>query len=130
MKLSSQEAFELSKNLRDLSVSIGNYRFDQWNQLKDEEKKILEDAELSLINASSGMTTLAVGLVLDETQLSYDKLQQITSDAKEAVERLKDISRAITIATAAVSLAGAVISGKPSAIVSTAEDLYNVLKKK
>ena len=129
MKLSSQEAFQLSKSLRDLSVSLGNYRFGKWSQLKDKERKAIEDAEWSLLNASSDIRTVAVGLVLDETQISYDKLQQTTSEAKKIVDRLVEIRKVITIATAAVSLAGAVVSRDPGAIINTAKGLYDAATK-
>ena len=129
MKLSSQEAFQLSKAVRDLSVSLGDYRFGKWDKLVAKQRKAIEDAEWSLLNASSDIRTAAVGLVLDETQLSYEKLQQTTSDAKKTVEQLADIRKAITIATAAVSLAGAIVSRNFGAIVSTAKGLYDAIAK-
>lgn len=129
-KLSSQEAFQLSKSFRDLSVSLGDYRFANWSQLTDKQRKAIEDAEWSLLNASADIRTVAVGLVLDETQLSYEKLQQMTSDAKKTVEQLEDIRKAVTIAVAAVSLAGAVVSRDPGAIVNTAKGLHDAIMKK
>jgi hypothetical protein len=129
-KLTSQEAFLLAKSFRDLSVSIGDYRFANWSHLTDKQRKALEDTEWSLLNASADIRTVAVGLVLDETQLSYEKLQQTTVDAKKAVEQLADIRKAITIATAAVSLAGAVVSQDFGAIVNTAKGLNDAIMKK
>lgn len=129
-KLTSQEAFLLAKSFRDLSVSLGDYRFANWDQLTDKQRKTIEDAEWSLLNASADIRTVAVGLVLDETQLSYEKLQQTTSDAKKAVEQLADIRKAIAIAAAAVSLAGAIISRDFGAIVNTVKGLSDAIVKK
>ena len=129
-KLTAQEAFLLAKSFRDLSVSLGDYRFANWSQLTDKQKKTIEDAEWSLLNASADIRTVAVGLVLDETQLSYEKLQQTTSDAKKAVGLLENIRKVIRIAAAAVSLAGALISRDFGAIVNTAKGLYDAIMKK
>ena len=126
-KLTSQEAFLLAKSFRDLSVSLGDYRFENWGQLTDKQRKAIEDAEWSLLNASADIRTVAVGLVLDETQLSYENLQQTTSDAKQAVGFLENVRKVIGIAAAAVSLAGAVISLDFGAIVKTAKGLYDAI---
>jgi hypothetical protein len=128
-KLTAQEAFLLAKSFRDLSVSLGDYRFENWSQLTDKQKKTIEDAEWSLLNASADIRTVAVGLVLDETQLSYEKLQQTTSDAKKAVGLLENIRKVIGVAAAAVSLAGAIISQDFGAIVNTAKGLYEAIRK-
>ncbi len=130
MKLSSEEAFQLSKSFRELSVSLGDYRFANWSKLSDKEKRACEDAEWSLLNASADIRTAAVGLVLEETELSFSRLQQTTAEAKKTIKRLEDIRKAINIATAAVSLAGAIISRDPSAIGKTAKGLYEAITKK
>ncbi|RJQ54003.1 MAG: hypothetical protein C4530_17300 [Desulfobacteraceae bacterium] len=130
MKLSSPEAFQMSKSFRDLSVSIGDYRFANWSQLSDKQRRAFEDAEWSLLNASADIRTAAVGLVLEETELSFERLHKTTSEAKKTIERLEDTRKAIKIATAAVSLAGAIISRDSSAIGKTAKELYETITKK
>ena len=126
-KLTAQEAFLLAKSFRDLSVSLGDYRFENWGRLTDKQRKTIEDAEWSLLNASADIRTAAVGLVMDETQLSYENLQQTTSDAKNAVGLLENIRKVIKVAGAAVSLAGAVVSLDFGAIVTTAKGLYDAI---
>ncbi|MFH0781890.1 MAG: hypothetical protein V2B20_08055 [Pseudomonadota bacterium] len=130
MKLSSQDVFQISKSFRELSVSLGDYRFANWSQLSDKQKRALEDAEWSLLNASADIRTAAVGVVLEETELSFEKLQQTTSEAKMTIECLEDIRKVIKMSSAAVSLAGAIISRDPSAICKTAKDLYKVITTK
>jgi hypothetical protein len=126
-KLTAEEAFLLSKSFRDLSVSLGDYRFENWHRLTEKQRKAIEDAEWSLMNASADIRTVAVGLVLDETQLSYEKLLKTTSDAKNAVGFLENVRKVIGIAAAAVSLAGAVVSLDFGAIVKTTKGLYDAI---
>ena len=127
MKLSSQDEFELAKCLRDMSVSIGNYRFEKWNDLSEEQRKTLGKAEWSLLNASSDVLTSAIGLVLDETQWSFDRLKELTNSANETLKQLEVIRKAIRVATAAVSLAAAIVSKDLGAIGKNAKELYDII---
>ncbi|KRT68680.1 MAG: hypothetical protein XU15_C0018G0057 [candidate division NC10 bacterium CSP1-5] len=125
MKLTSEEAFELSRRFRELSVELGNFRFSKWKELSPAQRRTTEDAEWSLLNASSDMITSAVGIVLDETETSFQKLQGSTNKAKRAIQTLKTVRKVINIATAAVGLAAAIISRDPGAIAKNAKGLFS-----
>lgn len=127
MKLTSEEAFELSRRFRELSVELGNVRFSKWKELSPAQRRTMEDAEWDLLNASSGMTTTAVGLVLDETQISLQALQESTNKARRAIRTLKTVRKVIKVATVAVGLAAAIISRDPGAIAKNAKALVDVV---
>jgi hypothetical protein len=127
MKLTSEEAFELSRQFRELSVELGNFRFSKWKELSPAQRRTTEDAEWSLLNASSDMITSAVGIVLDETETSFRTLQGSTTKAKRALQTLKTVRRVINVATAAVGLAAAIISKDPGAIAKNAKALVDVV---
>ncbi len=124
MKLTSDDAFALAKTFRDLSVGIGDFRFQHWDELTPAQRRTLEDEEWSLLNAASDMATKAVGLVLDETEASVKSIQGATLAAQKAVKTLKAVRKVINIATAAVGLAAAIISKDPGAIGKNANALY------
>lgn len=128
MKVTPDQLFSLSKTLRDLSVAIGNYRFANWGSLTGKQRASLEAAEWSLLNASSDVTTIAVGLVLDESQWAFDKLNGLIQKANQTLKTLAEVRQAINIATAAVGLAGAIISKNPAAIGQQAKNLYEVIQ--
>jgi hypothetical protein len=125
MPLTSADALSLSKSFRDLSVAIGDYRFAHWDALSEADRKMLEDEEWSILNASSDMVTKAVGLALDESDPAAKKVQGATASALKAVKTLKDISKVIGVATAAVGLAAAVISKDPGAIAKNAKAVFD-----
>ncbi len=83
MKLTADDAKELAQSFRDFSVSLGNFRFGNWNRLSEKKRKIIEDMELTLLNYSSDFITKAVGLMLDDAQGSLKNLQQATGKAKK-----------------------------------------------
>jgi hypothetical protein len=125
MPLTSADALSLSKSFRDLSVAIGDYRFANWDALGEANRKMLEDEEWSILNASSDMVTKAVGLALDESDPAAKKVQGATASALKAVKTLKDISKVIGVATATVGLAAAVISKDPGAIAKNAKAVFD-----
>jgi hypothetical protein len=125
MPLTSADALALSKSFRDLSVAIGDFRFANWDALGDAIRKLLENEEWSILNASSDMVTKAVGLALDESDPAAKKVQGATASALKAVKTLKDISKVIGVATATVGLAAAVISKDPGAIAKNAKAVFD-----
>jgi hypothetical protein len=125
MPLTSADALALSKSFRDLSVAIGDFRFANWDALGDANRKLLENEEWSILNASSDMVTKAVGLGLDESDPAAKKVQGATASALKAVKTLKDISKVIGVATATVGLAAAVISKDPGAIAKNAKAVFD-----
>src|SRR6266850_1473999 len=124
MSLSSADAFKLSKAFHDLSVSIGEYRFANWNTLSDDNRRTLEDEEWSLLNASSDMITKAVGLTLDASDPTGQNVQGATVAAQKAVKTLKEVGKVISVA-AAVGLAAAIVSKDPGAIAKNSKAVFD-----
>ena len=128
MALKASEAFDLSKEFRDLAVSLGNYRFSKWKDLTPTQRRDLEDEEWSLLNSSSDMTTKAIGLALDESEINVKDIKKSVSTAKRAIKKLKKASKVINLATAAVGLAAAVVSKDPGAIAKNAQSVLKATK--
>lgn len=121
MPLSAEDAFELSKQFRDLSINLGNYRFANWNTLTPTQRREIEDEEWSLLNASSDMTTKAVGLALEESEINVQHIKHSVGKAKRAIKKLEKVSEVIRIATATVGLAAAIVAKDPGAIAKNAK---------
>jgi len=119
--LTSDDAFALSNSFRDLSVALGDFRFAHWNTLSESDRTTLEDEEWSLLNSASDMITKAVGLTLDESQAGAARLKSATASAQKAVKTLNDVRKIITVATASVGLAAAIVSKDPGAIAKNAK---------
>ena len=121
MPLSAEDAFELSKQFRDLGINLGNYRFANWNNLTPTQRRDLEDEEWSLLNASSDMTTKAVGLALEESEINAQSIKSSVGKAKRAIKKLEKVGEVIKIATATVGLAAAIVAKDPGAIAKNAK---------
>lgn len=128
MPLTSDEAFDLSKQFREFAITLGNYRFANWEMLTPTQRRDIEDEEWSLINSSSDMITKAVGLALDESETSVDSIKKSIKKAKSAIKKLEKVSHILTVAAAAVGLGAAILSKDPGAIAKNAKLVVDATK--
>ena len=126
MKLTSDQAYELSEQFTLFSEAIENYRYENWDDLSEEERTELERIEWSLMNASSEMVTTAIDLTLDETELSFQQLCATTQKAQDAIKKINTVRKVINIAATAVSLAGAILVNDYKAVLKDARELIKL----
>jgi hypothetical protein len=114
--LTSDQVFKLAQAFHDLAIVIGNYRFDNWDDLTPAERKQLEDLQFDVLNDSTKFNALSISIELDNLQSTLDRIDNTTARMKESIQHIKDVGRIINIATAAVTLGAAIVSGNPQAI--------------
>jgi len=127
-KLTSDDAFDLSRRYHELAMAVADHRFDNRKSLKAKELKALEDLQWSLMNASSDLGTMAVGLLLDESQTSLAQLRQATDQARKSIRKLDSAQKVLTIAGATLGLAMAVMSKDAGAIAKNAKTVFDAVK--
>jgi hypothetical protein len=115
-KLGSAHARELAEHFYRVSKALGDYRFANWERLGKSERLSIEAMEWSLLNASSDFTALAVDVSLDDARPVMKRVADATKTMKAAIKRADRVDKVLAIATAAVKLTGAILSGSPSAI--------------
>ena len=117
-KLTSDQAFVLAQAFHDISVEIGNFRFRVHQDVTPARRRQLEDLQFDVLNASTQFNALSISLALDDLQDTLDDISAATEKMNKAIKRLKDVQKVIAIATAAVTLGGAIISMNPGAIAA------------
>jgi hypothetical protein len=116
MAINAEEARDLARSFREFSKSLGDYRFDNWDSLTKAERQEIENMEWTSLNYSSDFTTTAVGLTLDNVDVSVGKLVKATNKARQVVAKIEATKRVIAIGSAALQLAAAIASGGLGAI--------------
>ena len=127
MKLTAAQALELARWFRQIANALGDYRLNNWNALTQAQRQRIDNAEWSLINYSSDLTTEAVGTILDDAEGSLERIQEATNKANKIIQKIQDVKKAIGIATAFVGLGAAIITGNTSAITTALKDLFNAI---
>jgi len=127
MKISAVQARDLAQKFHDLSTTVGDYRFDHWDDLTKSERERLKDIQLTLLNNSTHFITELVGVILDDVEGDLQALQKVTTQAQKALKNIADVKKAIEIAAALVKLGAAIASENPGAIASAAQDTAEVV---
>lgn len=128
MPMTANESRELAKTFRDISIKLGNYRFDHWDELNDEERKELEDSEWNLLNASSSMVTAACAITLDDAEASVEKIRAAVKQANDAVQTLENVKKLVAMAAAACGLAAAICAKDPGGVKNSLVSLVSAVK--
>jgi hypothetical protein len=127
-KLSPDQAFELANEFHDISVSVGNYRFDNWDDQTPSQRRRLEDLQWTLMNYSSHFVGLRISLTVDDLKGTLKEITDSTSEANQAIAKIKIVNKVIVIAASAVVLGAAIMSGNADGALKAAEDLIQTVE--
>ena len=127
-ELTATQANALANNFLGLAQAIGDFRYDNWNELSQPQNQQLSNLQWSILNYGEDILALSTTLVMDDVQTSLDKINNITVEIKTTIHQLKNIQKAINVAAAIVTLGGAVISKSPSAIGSALQGMIDSWK--
>ena len=132
-QLSPDEVYELSKSFHDLSVTLGNFRYDNWNNLTSVQRNDLEAKQWTLFNTSSDLNAQSVILKIKLLDSDIQILKSCTDAMKESADKINSVKHTIAIATKAVTFGGslyiAASTGNISAMIDAAQNLYDEINK-
>lgn len=115
-KLTSAQANALANDFLGLAQAIGNFRYDNWNEMSKTQNQQLGKLQWSILNYGEDILSLSTVLVMDDVQASLDKINDITLEIRSTIQKLQNVQKVINVAAAIISFGGAVISKDPSAI--------------
>jgi hypothetical protein len=128
-KLSSEEANQLSNNFLGLAQAVGDYRFQNWNNLSIKDNQKLASFQWSLLNNGEDILVFSTQLVFEEVSESLQTIQSLTDKIKHSITKLENIQKAINIAASAVTLGAAIVSKDPKAITAGLKGFVEATKK-
>ncbi len=122
------EAGRLADLFNDLSQAVDEFRLsDQDPPLTGYQMARLKDEAQALEDRAHYFTAEAIGATLQSIQPELANIKAVTSQAQAQLKVLTNISKAIAIATSALSLATAIAAGNPSSIGAAAKALAETL---
>jgi hypothetical protein len=127
--LTPKQVNELGKSLLAMAESIGEYRRQHFDSLSIVEKKEIKDLQLAILKYADQLFTLSAVLVLDEVQIPLSSIEDLTNQMKITLQTLRDVQKAIDIATSVVNLGGAIFSSDPKAMAVALSNLSDQLNK-
>jgi hypothetical protein len=121
-QMTSDQARQLRDQFLSLAGAVLDYHFKQALVLSATDRARLLEAEIELRDASNDLNGLAGRLTLKDLQTTLDGINSASEEMSQAIAHLKDVGKVIAIATAAVSLAGAIVGGDVGAILASIND--------
>jgi hypothetical protein len=128
-KLNREQALELAKIFKISALTVGNYTVKHWAELTSSQRERLNSMEWSLFNASEDMINLEAQLALDDLEAVLEKIEKATRAATNAIKKIETTKKAISIAAALLTLASAIMSKSPGAILGALKDIVNEVRK-
>lgn len=129
-KLTAPQVTELANYFTAISKEIGDFceAKNKTHEIIDEDNETLSKIQWDLSTDADKLFTLSAVLVMDNVASSLATIQEVTTQMQSTYNTLKDIQKAIYIATAVTTLSTAIISANPQAIGSAIEGLADCWK--
>jgi nitrogen regulatory protein PII-like uncharacterized protein len=127
-KLNSQQLIEVAKQLKVIARSINNFQIDNWDNLSTEEFNRLNKTERDILLTIQDLIAQSVVVLAENSEELIGKIKDATQKIETTLKQIKNINKAIEIATASVFIASAIISQNPSAVSLSLQGLAEVLE--
>lgn len=122
----AEQVRTIARLYAELAATLSEYRFDHWTELTKQQRAELESHEWTLLTYSSNMTTHAVRLTVASVADAVTDITRATKKLAAAGRRITNVKRGLALASAAVTLGGAVASGNGIAIAAAVSSALDV----
>lgn len=128
MALAADDARAVADQFLEAAEAIDSYLDANWGSIARPDYEILSESAKTLLRVSSFMTTVAVGLSIEQMEDDAAELKQVIADAKESLGRLQAVRTVIRVAAGLVDLATAIMARDPGDIFKAAKGLHKLTK--
>jgi|SRR5579863_5640339 len=112
----------------DVADALWNYRVQNASQLSQAEKDLITTRYGQLVSSGELLENKAVHTALAEIDGDVAALQNATHEAKDAMDKISDVQKALGIAVAVVGLGTAILNPTPGAIAGSFSTLVQSIK--
>jgi hypothetical protein len=126
--LSDDQMQALAQSFHDIAVEIGQVRLDAisaGSKLTDPGIVQLGGYVYSLMNTASTFALEAANLTLTNADQAVNQISVATQAADRALDKLKDIDKAVSIASSVIVLAMAISTKDPGQIIDAAKSVVS-----
>ena len=127
-KLTSKQANELANNFLAVAQSIRDYRIKNYDSLTKNQNLKLRQLHKKTLDYSDDLFTTSATLFMEDAENSLLKLNAITKKIKKSYKSLRDVQKAIDIATNVVVLGASIFSLSPPAIIDSIGNLKDAIE--
>lgn len=129
-KLTSKQINELAHKFLAMAQFIGEYRYKNIKGLTKTQNKKLRESHKRTLDYSDDLFTLSATLVMDDIKNSLGKIETITKKLETSYASLRNVQKAINIATGVVTFGASIFSLNPQAIKDALLNLKDAVEDK
>ena len=119
--LTSEQLTLLGHSYLACAQAVGNFRYTK--KLSKEINNRLSDLQWTLLNYSDDFYSASATILMDDVKKSLTIINQVTKNINAGYHRIRNVQKAIDIATSAVTLAAALFSRNLIAIEDALSNL-------
>ncbi len=124
-QLTAEQATQLANHFLGLAQAIGDFRYANWETLSQEENKKLATSQAAILKSGEDIFALSATLIMTDVQTSLLQIKSLTQQIKSTITHLKDIQKAINVATSIVNLGVVIVTINPQGIVNGITGVVN-----
>jgi ABC-type phosphate transport system ATPase subunit len=121
--LTSKQVKELADNMLRMTNALGNYRYENFDRLTEEENLQLKGLHRQQLENTTELYTKSAVLVMDDVETSLQKIDTITVETQKLYKKLVTVQKVLDRATSVLTLASAIIGLDPTGIASSIKSL-------
>ncbi|NNE78406.1 MAG: hypothetical protein HKN31_15190 [Pricia sp.] len=121
--LTSAQVKQLADNLLRMTNALGNYRYENFEKLSEEENLCLKKLHSQQLEHTTEIYTKSALLVMDDVESSLEKIKTITTETQDLYKKLTNVQKVLDRATSVLTLATAIISLDVKEITSSIKKL-------
>lgn len=121
--LTSQQVKELADNLLRMTNALGDYRYENFNHLTEEENLRIKELHQKQLENTTELYTKAAVLVMDDAETSLKQIDTITHETQTLYKNLTTVQKVLDRATSVLTLAIAIIGLDSKGITTSVKAL-------
>ena len=129
MALTADNARDIADGFLDAHRTIDEYLDEHWKTISRPDYETISESGRTLLRVSGFITTVAVGLSIEQMEDDAEELKKVIADAKDSLAHLQDIGKAIRVTAGMVELATGIMARNPRAVFKAAKGLSEVIEE-
>lgn len=121
--LTALQVRELADNLLRMTNALGNYRYENFDRLSEEENWQIKELHRKQLENTTELYTQSAVLVIDEAEIALKQIDTITKETTALYKKLRTVQMVLDRATSVLTLATAIIGLNPKGIASSIKSL-------
>lgn len=128
-RMTFEEVMKQEKLFTGVADRVAEFQLSNFQSLTKKQKEDLTKLEFSLRDIARQLLNDATKIAWDDMAAAVDSIHKATSTMKKTLKRLTSVKRILQFVTAAIAVAGAILSGNPIAIGTTGLELIALSDK-